>query len=154
MVFSKYLLVSPLKLIDWSKATKNCKKICCKYSEVDTKYQTKFLILCHIIKKVKMFVFTWLYIPYFCTAFVFMIDTWCHSLILCNLQAQICLLLQYVIQQLWNQNIEQRAYNNILLHILIYSFMIMGIWSQRVCGCTKMSLASSVIKHFYYSYLS
>ena len=44
-------------------------------------------------------------------------------------------------------------YNNILLHILIYSFMIMGIWSQRVCGCTKMSLASSVIKHFYYSYL-
>ena len=154
IVFSKYLLVSPLKLIDWSKATKNCKKNLLQVLWSWYKVSDKILILCHIIKKVKMFVLTWFYIPYFCTAFVFMIDTWCHSLILCNLQAQICLLLQYVIQQLWNQNIEQRAYNNILLHILIYSFMIMGIWSQRVCGCTKMSLASSVIKHFYYSYLS
>ena len=126
IVFSKYLLVSPLKLIDWSKATKNCKKICCKYSGVDTKYQTKFLILCHIIKKVKMFVFTWLYIPYFCTAFVFMIDTWCHSLILCNLQAQICLWLQYVIQQLWNQNIEQLHTTTIFCYI--FWFTVLWLW--------------------------
>ena len=91
------------------------------------KVSDKILILCHIIKKVKMFVFTWLYIPYFCTAFVFMIDTWCHSLILCNLQAQICLWLQYVIQQLWNQNIEQ-LHTTTTIFCYIFWFTVLWLW--------------------------